>query len=43
MSDDKQSFMTRLCSWLAGMLFLAAGKLDQTYDVSLDHAPRRHG
>lgn len=31
----------RFKSWLAGLLFLAAGKLSETYDVLLDDAPRR--
>lgn len=31
----------RLRSWLAGLLFGLAGKLDAAYDVWLDDAPRR--
>ena len=31
----------RLRSWLAGVLFLLAGRLDAAYDVWLDDAPRR--
>lgn len=31
----------RLRSWLAGLLFSLAGKLDESYDVWLDDAPRR--
>ena len=37
------TLMQRFRSWLAGMLFLAAGKLDEAYDVWLDDAPRRTG
>lgn len=33
--------MMRLRSWLAGKLFRLAGKLDESYDVYLDDAPRR--
>jgi hypothetical protein len=35
--------MERLRSWLAGWLFVLAGKLDESYDVWLDDAPRRGG
>ena len=31
----------RFRSWLAGVLFALAGKLDEAYDVWLDDAPRR--
>jgi hypothetical protein len=31
----------RFRSWLAGHLFALAGKLDESYDVWLDDAPRR--
>jgi hypothetical protein len=31
----------RFRSWLAGWLFALAGKLDESYDVWLDDAPRR--
>ena len=31
----------RLRSWLAGKCFALAGKLDESYDVWLDDAPRR--
>jgi hypothetical protein len=34
--------MMRFRSWLAGMLFLLAGRLDEVYDVWIDDAPRRH-
>jgi hypothetical protein len=33
--------MERLRSWLAGWLFVLAGKLDESYDVWLDEAPSR--
>ena len=36
------SRMQRFRSWLAGLLFLAAGRLDSAYDVWLDDAPPRH-
>lgn len=32
--------MMRLRSWLAGCAFALAGKLDPSYDVWLDDAPR---
>jgi hypothetical protein len=32
----------RVRSWLAGKLFALAGKLDESYDVWLDDAPRRY-
>jgi hypothetical protein len=31
----------RFRSWLAGRLFTLAGRLDKSYDVWLDDAPRR--
>ncbi len=34
--------MERVRAWLAGKLFLLAGKLDPAYDVWLDDAHRRH-
>jgi hypothetical protein len=39
---SEPTFLQRFRSWLAGLLFLAAGRLDQTYDVWLDDAPLRH-
>jgi hypothetical protein len=33
--------LQRIRSWLAGRLFLLAGRLDSSYDVWLDDAPRR--
>jgi hypothetical protein len=35
------TLMARFRSWLAGRLFTLAGKLDDSYDVWLDDAPRR--
>jgi hypothetical protein len=35
------TMMMRLRTWLAGWLFVLAGKLDDSYDVYLDDAPRR--
>lgn len=32
----------RLRSWLAGKLFVLAGRLDAAYDVWLDDAPRKY-
>lgn len=41
MTERGPSVVQRLRSWLAGWLFLMAGRLDSTYDVWLDDAPRR--
>lgn len=35
------SLVRRFRSWLAGLLFITAGRLDEAYDVWLDNAPRR--
>jgi hypothetical protein len=35
------TWQRRFRSWLAGLLFALAGKLDAAYDVWLDDAPRR--
>lgn len=35
------SLVMRFRMWLAGRLFRLAGKLDESYDVWLDEAPRR--
>ena len=35
------TLLGRLRSWLAGRLFLLAGRLDSAYDVWLDDAPPR--
>lgn len=42
MTDKKPSIVWRLRGWLAGVLFLAAGRLHPTYDVWLDEAEPRH-
>jgi hypothetical protein len=36
------TFLVRLRSWLAGKLFVLAGRLDSAYDVWLDDASPRH-
>ena len=41
MSPNGPSIIQRIRSWIAGVLFLTAGRLDATYDVWLDDAPRR--
>lgn len=41
MTPDGPGLVRRACSWLAGVLFLLAGRLDERYDVWLDDAPRR--
>jgi len=39
---NQQGRIASLRSWLAGLLFRAAGRLDSAYDVWLDNAePRR--
>ena len=38
---NRPALVQRFRSWLAGLLFLLAGRLDATYDVWLDDAPRR--
>ena len=37
----ERTTMDRLRSWLAQRCFALAGRLDKTYDVWLDEAPRR--
>ncbi len=37
----KSSLFMRFRSWMAGMLFRIAGRLDESYNVWLDDAPRR--
>lgn len=39
---SRASLVERFCAWLAGLLFLAASRLDDTYDVWLDKAEPRH-
>ncbi len=38
---SKLTLLGRFRGWLAGWLFVVAGKLDESYDVWLDDAPRR--
>ena len=38
---SRSTLIERFRSWLAGVLFTLAGKLDESYDVWLDDAPRR--
>ena len=38
---NQPSIIRRVRSWLAERLFVLAGRLDETYDVWLDDAPRR--
>ncbi len=38
---SRQSRIDRFRQWLAGLLFLAAGRVHSSYDVWLDDAPRR--
>jgi hypothetical protein len=40
---SETTWTERLRSWLAGWLFVLAGKLDESYDVWLDDAPSRRG
>lgn len=42
MSQDGPGIIQRIRSWVAGVLFLTAGRLDSTYDVWLDNAEPRH-
>jgi len=42
MSDKPFPIMFRIRRWIAGVLFLTAGRLDDTFDVWLDDAPPRH-
>ena len=39
---SRPTLIGRLRSWLAGRLFLLAGRLDESYDVWIDDAPRRN-
>jgi hypothetical protein len=42
MNDDQFPILARIRRWLAGKLFLLAGRIDSTYDVWLDNAEPRH-
>ena len=42
MSDRPLPLLQRLRSWIAGVLFLTAGRLDPAFDVWLDDAEPRH-
>jgi hypothetical protein len=37
----KQSRINRIRQWFGGVLFTLAGKVDESFDVWLDDAPRR--
>lgn len=41
MTDKRARLLTRLRYWMAGRLFLLAGRLDPVYDVWLDSAEVR--
>jgi hypothetical protein len=41
MTQDRPGIVTRIRSWIAGVLFLTAGRLDSNYDVWLDTAEPR--
>lgn len=42
MSDKAPSLVWRFRGWLAGALFLLAGRLHPIYDVWIDNAEPRH-